>query len=208
GDGSYGIDPESMGRRAFKNVCLGTLAALDGRSEVDALVDRQFAEGGNMTDVLAALANLNDSDRPERAAALDAFYETWQGDPLVIDKWFALQAMSHLPGTLAAIKELMRHPAYDRRNPNRVRSVVAAFATGNPLHFHAADGGGYAFLADAVIAIDPMNPQLAARLVTPLGRWRRQDEGRQTLMKAALERILSTPELSKDVFEIASKSVA
>mgnify|MGYP001164754521 CR=1 FL=1 len=206
--GAYRINPESVGRRALKNVCLGMLAAVTGRAEIDRRVDRQFAEGSNMTDVLAALSILNDSDRPERTTALAAFFDKWRDDALVIDKWFSLQAMSSLPGTPAAVRELTRHPAYDPLNPNRVRSVVAAFATGNPLHFHAADGSGYAFLADQVIDTDARNPQLAARLVSPLGRWRRQDEARQRMMREALERILAQPRLSKDVFEIAAKSLA
>src|SRR3546814_15203863 len=114
-----------------------------------------------------------------RATALQGFYDRWKDDPLVVDKWFAIQATSQLPGTVEAVKDLTLHPAYDPRNPNRVRSVVAAFSAANPLHFHAAAGAGYAFLADQVHAIDPRNPRLAAPLVPPPRRWPRQAQGRR-----------------------------
>ena len=161
-----------------------------------------------MTDVMASLGILKDIDRPARGEALASFYGKWRDNPLVIDGWFSLQAMSHLPGTLEAVRRLADHPIFDWKNPNRVRSLVSAFATGNQLRFHAADGGGYAFLADCVLRIERLNPQLAARLVVPLGRWHRQDAGRRALMKAALEQILATTPLSNDVYEIASKSLA
>lgn len=160
-----------------------------------------------MTDVLAALAVLVDVDCPERAAALEAFYRRWEADPLVIDKWFALQARSTLPGTIAAVRGLTAHPAFTRANPNRLRALVGTFAQANPLHFHAANGAGYAFLADEVVALDPANPTTAARLVQPLGQWRRYNRARQRLMRAALHRILAAPGLSPNTYEMAAKSL-
>ena len=168
----------------------------------------QFRDGNNMTDVQAALSVLRDVDAPDRLEALSAFYEKWRHDALVIDTWFSLQAMSSLPGTLSEVIGLTKHADFDWRNPNRVRSLIAAFATGNQLRFHTADGGGYALLADAVLTVEALNPQLAARLLVPLGRWRRQDPARQALMKAALDRILAVEGLSANVYEIASKSIA
>jgi aminopeptidase N len=161
-----------------------------------------------MTDVLAALAVLVDTDCPERGEALARFYERWKDDPLVIDKWFAMQARSVLPDTVAAVRELTRHPAFSRANPNRMRAVIGTFAQGNQLHFHSADGAGYAFLAEEVLALDSANPTMSARLVQPLGQWRRFDPGRQALMKAQLDRILKSPGLSANAYEMVSKSLA
>jgi aminopeptidase N len=204
--GPYRIDGVAIGRRALRNTVLGTIAAVDPANGA-ALAKAQFDEKRNMTDVLAALAALCDIDRPERKAALDAFYAEWQADELVVDKWFALQASSSLPGTVERVRELTGHPAFERKNPNRVRALVGAFA-GNQLHFHDQSGAGYAFLADEVLALDPLNATTAARLVQPLGQWRRQDAGRQALMKKELERILAQPGLSKNTFEMVSKSLA
>ena len=161
-----------------------------------------------MTDVLAALAVLTDIDCPERVAALDAFYRRWEGDPLVVDKWFALQARSSLPGTIVAVKMLTRHPAFSRANPNRLRALIGTFAQANPVHFHDAAGAGYQFLADEVLTLDPDNPQVAARMVQALGQWRRFDPARQALMKAQLQRIHDQPGLSTNTFEMVSKSLA
>jgi aminopeptidase N len=205
--GPYTTDGASIGRRALRNVCLGYLAASD-KAKGAQLAKAQFDAQRNMTDVLAALAVLAEIDCPEREAALTAFYDKWQDDPLVIDNWFSLQARSSLPGTIAAVKELTRHSAFTRGNPNRWRALIGAFANGNRLHFHAASGEGYAFLADEVLAIDPSNPQLAARAVQPLGQLRRFDPARQALMKAQLQRIHDTAGLSTNTFEMVSKSLA
>ncbi len=210
--GPYRIDGRAIGRRTLRNVCLGYLAAGD-RAAGARLAKAQFdaaqaGAGANMSDVLAALAALVDLACPERAAALDAFYRRWQGDPLVIDKWFALQARSSLPGTIAAVRDLTAHPTFTRANPNRVRALVGSFSQANPLHFHAAGGEGYAFLADEVLALDKPNPTMAARLVQPLGQWRRYDAARQGLMRAALDRILATPGLSPNTYEMVAKSLA
>ena len=150
---------------------------------------------------------LIDIDSPEREAALEAFYTRWADDPLVIDKWFALQARSSLPGTIERVRELTAHPAFTRSNPNRVRALVGTFSQANPLHFHALSGEGYAFLTEEVLALDKANPTTAARLVQPLGQWRRHDAARQGLMRAALDRILVTPGLSPNTYEMVAKSL-
>jgi aminopeptidase N len=168
----------------------------------------QFQQADNMTDVLAALACFTRTDCPERETATAEFHQRWKHDTLVLDKWFSLQAMSHLPGTLASVEKLMEHPAFNRRNPNKVRSLIGAFSHGNQVRFHDASGAGYAFLADRVIELDPINPQVAARLMGAFSRWRKFESDRQQLMHAQLERILSTAKLSKDVYEVASKTLA
>jgi len=203
--GPYRVDGRSIGRRALRNTCLGYLAAVDRTA--GARAKAQFDADANMTDVLAALAVLVDIDCPERAAALDTFYRRWQTDPLVIDKWFALQARSALPGTIAAVRALAAHPAFTRANPNRLRALVGTFSQANPLHFHDRSGEGYVFLADEVLALDPANPTTAARLVQPLGQWRRYDRVRQGLMRAQLDRILARPGLSANTYEMVAKSL-
>ena len=204
--GPYQSDGRSIGRRALRNVALAYLAAAQGEAGV-ARAKAQFDTGANMTDVLAALAVLSEIDNPARLAALQSFYETWKDDDLVVDKWFSLQAMSSLPGTLARVKELTHHPAFTIKNPNRMRALVGAFTQGNPLRFHDASGAGYAFLADQVATLDPLNPLMASRLVQPLGQWRRQDRARQELMKRELERVLAIPNLSKNTYEMVTKSL-
>jgi aminopeptidase N len=205
--GPYRIDATSIGRRALRNACLAYLAAADPARGA-ALAMAQFEAGRNMTDVLAALTVLADLDRPEREAPLARFYEIWSHDDLVIDKWFALQARSSLPQTPERVRALTRHPAFERKNPNRVRALVGTFAQSNQLRFHDAGGAGYALLAQEVIAVDPLNPTTAARLVQPLGSWRRHDSARQTLMRRELERVLGAPGLSKNTYEMVSKSLA
>ncbi len=205
--GPYRIDGEAIGRRALRNTALAYLAAANPEKGA-ALAKRQFDAAANMTDVLAALTVLADLDCPERAAALDRFFTAWSHDPLVIDKWFSLQARSGLPDTPQRVRALAAHPAFDRNNPNRMRALVGAFAQGNQVRFHDASGAGYAFLADEVIAIDPSNPTTAARLVQPFGAWRRHDPARQALMRHELERILAIPGLSKNTYEMVSKSLA
>ena len=157
-----------------------------------ALAKSQFDTWQNMTDVLAALSVLCGIDCPQRTSALDNFYRAWHEDDLVLDKWFAIQAMSNL-GTPEAVRALSHHADFDLRNPNRVRALVSSFAAGNPVHFHAASGAGYRFLADTIIELDPRNPQVAARMVAPLGQWRRVDAARQALMQQELRRILEVP---------------
>jgi aminopeptidase N len=160
-----------------------------------------------MTDRMAALGTLANGDADQRVAALDIFYNRYRDDALVIDKWFSTQALSTRADSLEAVRALRAHADFTLTNPNRVRALVGAFSM-NQQQFHAKSGEGYRFLADVLIALDSINPQTAAKLLPPLGRWRRFDEERQKLMRTELERILCHPGLSKDVFEQASKSLA
>ena len=160
-----------------------------------------------MTDRQGALAALASSDAAERRGALAAFYDRYRTDALVLDKWFTVQALATRDDTIETVEALARHPDFTLSNPNRMRSLVGAFAA-NQRAFHDRSGRGYRFLADMIVAVDALNPQTSARLVPPLGRWRRFDEGRAELMKAELARILAHPGLSKDVFEQVSKSLA
>ena len=202
--GPYRPDGASIGRRALRNVCMGYLVAA-GDSAVAAA---QFGGAGNMTDQIAALAALAQTDTPERVAALASFHAQWRGEELVLDKWFAIQATSALPGTVAAVQALMGHADFDLRNPNRVRALVGAFSASNQIRFHDASGAGYRLLADVLIALDPINGQTAARMLNPLGGWQRHEPGRAALMRGELERILAQPGLSRFSYEKASKSLA
>jgi aminopeptidase N len=157
---------------------------------------------------MAALAVIVNSLHPAKQECLASFYQKWEEEALVIDKWFALQASSHNSDTFAVVQALMQHPAFDLKNPNRVRSLIGAFSQANPLHFHSANGQGYQFLADQIIALNTLNPQVASRMLSALTSWRRYDKVRQALIKAELERIIATEDVSKDVYEVASKSLA
>ncbi len=202
--GEYRADGRSIGRRALRNACLAYLVPA---GEVR-LAEAQYREAGNMTDRLAALSLLADAEGPAREGPLADFHARWRGDDLVLDKWFSIQAMSSRADTMAAVRALHEHPDFDLRNPNRARSLIGAFAAGNPLHFHREDGEGYRFLADAVIALDPINGSIAARLVGPLGQWRRQAPQRAALMRKELQKVLAVAKLSRGTFEKASKALA
>jgi aminopeptidase N len=199
----YSPDPASIGRRSLRNLCLGYLVEL-GRT---ALADAQFRRADNMTDAIAALGCLANAECAEREPALQAFYERWQHEPLVVDKWLSVQAASRLPGTLARARSLLAHPAFDLKVPNKVYALVRAFAA-NHVRFHAADGSGYAFLAERVRELDALNPQVAARLARGFDRWRKFDPARQARARAELERIREAAGLSRDVAEIVSKALA
>jgi aminopeptidase N len=160
-----------------------------------------------MTDAMAALTALANVDCPERLPALESFYAHWQHEPLVVDKWLAVQATSRLPDTLARVKQLLEHPAFDIKVPNKVYALIRAFVS-NHVRFHAADGSGYDFLADQVIRLNRLNPQVAARMARGFDRWRKFDERRQARARAALERIRDCKDLSKDVAEIVTKALA
>jgi aminopeptidase N len=201
----YAPTPDQIGRRSLKNRVLGYLAAGDDDAGL-ALCRRQFDADHNMTDVMAALSLLVDSGHPCRTDVLAAFERRWRQDPLVMDKWFSVQALSTRVDTLDQVESLMRHPAFSMRNPNKVRALIGAFANGNPLRFHAADGSGYRFLRDRVLALDPENPQIAARLLRTLARWERYDEARRRDMRDALQAVLDA-KVSRDVYEIAAKSL-
>ncbi|EGF30817.1 Membrane alanine aminopeptidase N [Oxalobacteraceae bacterium IMCC9480] len=204
--GAYQPDAISSGKRALKNVALSLLAELDDAA-VHALAQTQYDEAGNMTDRLAALAVLINTGAPGRDAALAGFYQEFEADPLVIDKWFTLQAMAR--GTdVAAVRALMQHPAFTLKNPNRARSLVFSFCNGNPAQFHAGDGSGYAFWAEQVIALNGINPQVAARLARSLDRWRKFAPARQPLMQQALKQVADSAALSTDVMEVINKALA
>jgi aminopeptidase N len=160
-----------------------------------------------MTERQGALSILASLDGPERQSALDAFYERFRDDGLVIDKWFTLQALAQRSETIGDVEQLAAYPAFNIANPNRLRALAGAFAA-NPWVFNDVSGRGYRFVADMILAADKLNPQVAARLVPPLGRWRRMEPGRSALMRAELERIAGSPGLSRDVFEQASKSLS
>ena len=201
----YEYNPAAKGARRLRTIALGYIAAAEA-SDVWSLAKRQFDSADNMTDRQGALGVLANGESAEREAALVAFYDRYRADALVLDKWFSVQALSSRDDTAEAVETLARHPDFTLANPNRLRSLVGAFAA-NQRAFHDPSGRGYRFLADMILATDKLNPQTAARLVPPLGRWRRFDEARAALMKAELERIVATPALSKDVFEQSSKSL-
>jgi aminopeptidase N len=204
--GPYSPDALSAGRRALRNAALGYLMELD-EAEIRALCLAQLETADNMTDAFAALSRLANCDGQERVPALEAFYRRWKSEPLVVDKWLAVQSGSRLPSALSDTRRLMGHPAFSIRNPNKVYALVGGFR-GNQVRFHAADGSGYVFLADQVIALDALNPQVAARMARGLDRWRKFDAGRQVHARAALERMREAKGTSKGVVEIASRALA
>jgi aminopeptidase N len=199
----YAFVPTAVGRRSLRNLVVAWRARLD-----EDHAHAHLARAGCMTDVQAALALVAATRGARRDAAFAAFYERWRGEALMIDKWFLLQAQSPRASALDDVTALLGHEAFALKNPNRARSLVSAFAMGNPLHFHDASGRGYAFLGEQVRALDAFNPQIAARFLAPLTRWRRQDEPRQQAMKAELRRVLEREGCSRDVYEIASKALA
>jgi aminopeptidase N len=203
--GAYAPDPVSAGWRALRNLALGYLAE-NPMFDLERAFE-QFRSADNMTDCAAALGVLANAESPLRERALEIFYRKWKDEPLVVDKWLAVQAGSRLPQTLARVRELLVHPAFDLKVPNKVYSLIRAFAA-NHVRFHAASGEGYAFLADQVLALDRLNPQVAARIARGFDRWTRFDSGRKTMARAQLERIRDTDGLSKDVAEIVTKALA
>ncbi|WP_071871161.1 aminopeptidase N [Atopomonas hussainii] len=205
---AYAADAEQIARRSLQGKLMAYLM-LTEKAEVKAACVEQFEQAHNMTERLSALACLvNSPFATEKAQALAQFAEHFKDDALVMDQWFSVQAGSVCPGTLAQVKALMQHPAFSFKNPNKIRALIGGFCAQNPIHFHAADGEGYRFLADQVIALNVLNPQIASRLLTPLTRWRKYAPARQAQMRAELERIRASGELSKDVFEVVSKSLA
>ena len=205
-EGPYEIDPVSMGRRSLANLCLAYLSTQDNARLRD-MVIAQFESADNMTDSISALTSLVNTECPEREDALTRFYETWRDETLVVGKWLRIQATSQLPGTLSRVRDLMEHEAFDLKNPNKVRALIGAFAHGNQLHFHAKDGEGYDFIAEQVLRIGELNPQVAARLAGCFNRWRKFDGARQEMMRSQLERIVAAPGISTNVYEIASKAL-
>ena len=206
----YEANAVQIAERSLKNVALGYLMHPDDTEMVPLCVE-QFTTANNMTDQSSALRALVGSaaasaQEPKEKALTD-FYNQWVNEALVIDQWFAIQASCQLPGTLERVKTLMNHEAFNIKVPNRMRAVVGQFAGVNIVNFHAADGGGYAFLADQVIELNTLNPQMAARILAPLTRWKKYDAGRQVKMKEELQRILGVDGISPDVYEIVTKSL-
>jgi aminopeptidase N len=205
--GEFSPDAAGAGRRALRNAALDLMAA-NPRAEVGELARGHYEAAANMTDAIGGLAALTLIGGELYEQALRDFYERWKDEPLVIDKWFAVQARDPDEGALGRVLGLTAHPAFEAKNPNRLRALVSTFASFNPVRFHDPSGAGYRFLADQILATDGFNPMTAARLVEPLGGWRRYKPELGALMKAQLERILEAPGLSKNVFELVSRSLA
>jgi aminopeptidase N len=204
---AYRPDAAGAGRRALKNVCLDLLAASGGSAAID-LAMRQYGSANNMTDQLAALVTLSLHDVPQRQLALENFYQRFGADALVIDKWFALQASIPEDTTLDRVRSLANHPAFSFANPNRVRSLIGAFAQANQTQFNRIDGAGYAFIADAVLTLDAKNPQVAARLMTAFRAWRALEPTRRGKAEIELRRVATSDNLSSDVRDIVERSLA
>ncbi len=204
--GRFSPDADSAGRRALRNAALDLLAA-EGSPKDVTRAQTHFARADNMTDAMGGLSALSVIGGDAYDAALSEFYERWRTELLVIDKWFSLQARSPAPDTIGRVLALTAHPAFDMRNPNRFRALVGAFSQANPARFHDPSGAGYRFLADQILAIDAQNPSVAARMVEPLGGWRRYRSDLGALMREQLDRIVASPNLSKNVLELASKAL-
>jgi aminopeptidase N len=205
--GEFSPDAASAGRRALRNAALDLLAA-NPRSEVAELADGHYHAAANMTDAMGGLSALMMIGGEAFEAALVHFFERWKDEPLVVDKWFALQGRDPSEGALGRVLGLTAHPAFDQKNPNRLRALISSFTTANPARFHDPSGAGYRFLADQILAVDGFNPMTAARLVEPLGGWRRYAPELGEQMKRELKRIAETPGLSKNVYELATRALA
>lgn len=205
-DEAYQFTGAAIAKRSLQNAALSYLMTLE-QPRTLVLAQHQFEAADNMTDALSALSLIAHSNAEDaRQQALDAFYQQWQHDPLVVNQWFSVQATSPSEQTLDRVKALMKPPLFDLSNPNRIRALIGAFCGQNAVQFHRIDGAGYQLLANLIIELDPLNPQIASRLLAPLTRWRRYGAERQALMKAELERIMAG-KLSKDSFEVVSKSL-
>jgi len=204
--GSYSPDAVSAGRRALRNLSLAYLMELD-EAESRRLCVAQLQHADNMTDALAALTALANCDCPEREPALEEFYAKWRNEPLVVDKWLGVEAASRLPGTLARVKELTSHPAFTLRNPNKVYALLGSFGA-NQVNFHKKDGSGYSFMGEQIRALDPINPQVAARMARNFERWKRFEPSRRALMKSLLEQAMAIDGLSKESTEVLGKVLA
>jgi aminopeptidase N len=203
----YAFNADAMAKRSLKNICLDYLIVTGDPMQVQRCL-KQMKQADNMTDTLAGLSSLVEQTGPESEHALRAFYEQWQHDKQVVDKWLAVQAQSSLPNALIRVKGLMKHPAFSITNPNNVRSLIGQFCRNNPINFHAIDGSGYQFLAEQILVLDKLNPQIAARQLGAFNSWRQYDARRQELMKNALNSIAEESDLSADVYEIVTKYLA
>jgi aminopeptidase N len=204
--GEFAISPEAMGRRALQNTVLELLTVSNGTG-CATRAKAHYEHADNMTDIVAALSCLSDSTQPERDEVFADFYRRFNGYPLVVDKWFSLQAIANRSEIFDDFAKLRQHQDFNIKNPNRVRSLYSAFAINNPVKFHDPSGQGYALLRDVIIELNEINPQIAARQVVPLREWRRYTPTLQSHMKEALQSIMDTPNLSNDVFEVVSKSL-
>lgn len=207
---AYEVNADAIAQRSLKNTVLNYLMLLEQDKWAECCYE-QYQNSDNMTDVSAALRALVNSSSPsctsQSEKALAEFYENWKHEPLVVEQWLAMQASAAKPDNLSVVKALTEHEAFDIKNPNKVRSVISAFCNQNLVGFHRQDGEGYAFLAGYVITLNALNPQIASRLLTPLTRWKKHNAARQGLMKAQLQRIMDVENLSKDVYEVVSKSL-
>ncbi len=202
----HGMNGPAYGRRKLRNVCLWLMMKSKESVAIDAC-QQQFTQAQTMTDQIASFALLvNCAHQNLREQAINDFYKQWSKDELVLDKWFALQASCELPATLSQVKKLLQHPDFSIKNPNKARSVIGAFCMANPRNFHAPDGSGYVFLAEMLLTLDKINPQIAARIANPFTRWQRYDKPRQLLMRQQLEQ-LAQQQLSRDLGEVVSKSL-
>ncbi|HEY2011199.1 MAG TPA: aminopeptidase N [Rhizomicrobium sp.] len=204
--GDFSPDAREAGKRALRNACLRYLTAADDEAAAG-LADAHYRSADNMTDMIAGLAALTRMESPLCDAAFTHFYDRFKNDPLVLDKWMSLQAGSPLPETVAAVRGLMKHPAFDIKNPNRVRALVGAFSV-NHLRFHNEDGSGYRLVGEVIRTLDPMNPQVAARMAGAFESWRRYDPARQALMRAELTAIHAVPGISPNLFEVTGKMLS
>ena len=205
--GPYSVSPEAVGKRRLKNIALRYIQTADEAQAVQLALE-QYKKATNMTDKVAALGILTDSKSDAHSFAFEDFYNTWKHEPLVLDKWFSLQAIADRDDAPEIVGKLLSHPDFTYKNPNRLRSLVGSFASGNPKWFHRADGAGYKLLAETVIRLNAINPSTAARILTPMRQWRKYDASRKLLMETELKRILSEKDISNDVYEIVSKSLS
>jgi aminopeptidase N len=203
--GPYSPDSESAGLRALRSAALDLLVATGEASEI-ARAERHYREAANMTDAIAALSILSQVEGPARDQALDQFYTRWQDEPLVLDKWFAVQARAARPDSVETVRALLSHPKFSLKNPNRIRALLGSFAHANPTGFNRADGAGYRLLAEQALEIDRFNPHVAARLLGAFESWRTLEPGRQARAKAVLED-LAAKSLSTDSYEIVTKTL-
>jgi aminopeptidase N len=203
----YRPDAAGAGRRALRNTCLDLMVAARAPGAI-ALAAQQYRDADNMTDRMAALTALSLCDVPERAAAIEDLYDRYQDNALVVDKWLSLQASIPEPATVTRVMALTSHPAFSMRNPNRVRALFGSFAMSNQTQLNRPDGAGYDLLTDTVLALDPKNPQVAARLLTALKSWRVLESGRRAQAEKALRKVAAQPSLSRDVGDIVSRALA
>ncbi|QDP71246.1 aminopeptidase N [Legionella israelensis] len=201
----HGLYNEAYARRKFRNLCLWFMMKANEEESLS-VCERQFNKAGIMSDQMASFTLLLNSQKADREKIRQDFYQQWKQNELVLDKWFAVQASSELPSTLERVKELIHHPDFNLKNPNKVRALIGTFCMANPRNFHALDGSGYDFLKDILITLDKINPQVAARLATPFTRWQQFDKPRQKMMKKQLKQ-LSSVELSNDLTEMVEKSL-